>query len=256
MSFEYFNAAGTATNAGVFIPLAALPGVTSAELNPANPAAQLQGNAAFGLLKQIYNIISPSSFASLGLSVANSESKPAIGVTTRTYSLTAQYLSDIATQTIGQIPVAGSGTNAGVGKFAISDIFPGASLVAAAGSVLGAGIVIETAALNPYGAPLQASLNPASGQDNRSWFAALFNWFVDGGLSVRVAGTTTSAMTAAVRGTPSTASLPANATASSNPTTGVTASQLNQIILNQVSYTISLETIDNQTSDTFSVNVA
>jgi hypothetical protein len=256
MAIVTFNAAGTSTNAGIFIPIADLPGVTSSELNPANSAPSTQANAVFGLLKQVYSVISPSSFAALGYSVGNSEAKPGVGLTTRTYSLTAQYLSDLNALSVAPIPVPGSGSNSGVGKFSITDVFPSAALVAASGSVSGAGIVIETSPLNNYGAPLQASLNPVSGQDNRNWFAALFNWMTDGGLTARVPGTTTSAITAANRSTPSAASLPVNATASSNPTTGITSSQLNSIVVNSITYTISIETIDNQSSDSFSVNVA
>ena len=91
---------GTATNAGVFIPVADLPGVTAAELSGGTAAQQI-ANAVFGILKQVYNTISPSSFAALGITVANSEAKPSGGITTRTYSLTGQYIADIEAQSVG-----------------------------------------------------------------------------------------------------------------------------------------------------------
>ena len=256
MTIETFGSSGgTATNAGVFIPVADLPGVTASELSGGTAAQQI-ANAVFGIVKQIYNTISPSSFAALGITVANSEAKPSVGITTRTYSLTGQYIADIDAQSVGPVPVPGSGTNSGVGKFAITDVFPSAALVAAAGSISGAGIVVETAPLVNYGSPAQGSLNPASGQDNRNWLLALYNWFVDGGLTVRVSGTTQSAITTASRSTPVNSQLPTNATASSNPTTGVNAAALNRIFVSSVTYTIAVETIDDQTTDTFSVNVA
>jgi hypothetical protein len=254
MNLEFYPSSGTATDDVLWTPLADLVGVTTSNLSTGTDASKA-GNAVWGLLKQIYNVVSPSSFAPLGISVGYSESKPAIGLTTRTFSLTAQYFSDIAAQSVGMLPVPSTGTNSGIGKFAIVDVFPNAAKVSAGGAVSAAGIGIKTAALVNYGSPAHSNLNPASGQDNRNWFAALYNYFVDGGLDLRVTGTTQSAFTSLTQQS-SGLTLPSAATATTNPTTGILAAQLIRSFSNQRTFTVSIETQDDLTADTISVRVA
>lgn len=254
MAFEFFDAAGAATANGLFIPIADLPGLTAAELAPGDGQVLL-GRSVFGLLKKIYSSLSPSAFNKLGVAVGNSETRPGTLLTNRTYTYQASYVSNLSTNSITQIPVAGIGVNSGLGKIALSSIFPAAAKVAAAANTPGAGVLIPTADLVPYGGPLHAALDVSAGQDNRNYLAALFNWMCAGNnLQVRATGLP-SAIIAATRGNPTAGTLPANATATSNPTTGLFIEDIPLIFVSQVTYSITVQTIDNLATETFDVIV-
>ena len=254
MSFEYFDAAGTSTNDGVFIPISDLPGLTAAELAAGESEAAKQARATFSTIKSIYGTLSPSAFSKLGFTVANTETSAGVGLKNRSYSVSTQYLSDIENSTVTMIPVPASGANSGVGDFAFVDLFPNAVKVAAAGAVSDAGVVISTADLVPYGSPAHASLDITAGQDNRFYLAALINWLVDGGLSVRSASTA-SAIATVSRGTPANAILAAEATAATDPTTGIDAADLSKLFITSITYSLTIQTIDDIDSETFDVNV-
>lgn len=254
MALEYFDAAGTATSDGVFIPITDLPGLLSTELAAAEPAAKKMARSIYAVMKQLFTILNPTSFNKLGVTISRAEASGGFGLSNKTYTLGVQYLANISADTVGMLPIPTIGANSGVGDFAVIDLFPNAAKVAAAGAVAGAGILIQTADLVGYGSPSHASLNIASGQDNRSWLAALMNWLTST-ISVR-STTVSSAFTAVSRGTPANATLPANATDTTNPTTGLLTSDLTKTFSSSISYSITIQLIDDEATDSFDVNVA
>jgi hypothetical protein len=68
--FEFFGAAGNATNDGVFLPVATLTGVNAAELADAEPGHLKLGKAVLGMMEKIYSTLSPTAFNKLGFTVS------------------------------------------------------------------------------------------------------------------------------------------------------------------------------------------
>lgn len=253
LNFEYFDADGAAVAAGVFIPVADLPGLTAGELASAN--ADKVSKAILGLINTIYSVVSPGGFNKLGwaLTKANPTGTGA-DLISQNYGVTIQYQVDHATNTLGQIPVPTAGTNLDVGKFAIADVFPSATKVAAAGATGGAGVLIPSADLEAYGAPAHAAVNPAAGQDNRNWFAALMNHLaVDA--PIRTAEVA-SALTVRTRANAAALTLPAAYTQATNPTSGIDAADLGHLSFFSQSYSFTLQLSLDQESQTFDVNHA
>lgn len=255
LSLEYFDAAGNAVADGVFIPVAALPGVLAAELAAAQSTALKEAKSLLGMLNQIFNIVSPSTFNKLGFAITKGiPAGVSADVCNLTFTTTWQKLVNLDADTLGVIPVATTGTSLGLGDFAVEDVFPGAAKVAAGGAVAGAGIVVVTSALTPYSSLTHAGLNTAAGQDNRAWFAALFDHLA-ASATVRDE-LTQSAVTAVALGTVDATAIPDAFIAAANPTSGILPADVNSrgLVTRTNSYTIQLQL--SQTAQTFDVRVA
>ncbi|MEE3716285.1 hypothetical protein V2H45_05955 [Tumidithrix elongata RA019] len=253
MSFEYFDAAGNATNDGVFIPVAALPGVLATELAAAQPATTKLSKAIFAILNQIYDTISPTTFNALGFTASKANPSGAgTDLLNQNFSFTAQKLINFDTDTVSQVPVPSTGANTGLGKFSISDIFAGAAVVAAAGTVAGAGIVIPTSLLLPYTSLTHAGLTISGTSDNRDWFAALFD-FLGNDLPVR-SSTVASAVTARTASAIAATTIPAAYVDATAPTSGILVADLPARGLVSKSYSLTIQLILDQSSQSFDVN--
>lgn len=257
LSLEYFDAAGNAVADGVFIPVAALPGVLAAELAAAQSTALKEGKALLGLLNQMFNVISLAGFSKLGFAITKGiPAGVSADVANVTFSTTWQKLANLDNDTIGAIPVPTVGTSLGLGDFSVEEIFPGAAKVAAGGAVAGAGIVVTTAALTAYSSLTHGGLNTAAWQDNWAWFAALTDHLA-AGVTVRdTANSIASAVTAVTLGTVDAATIPDAFIAAANPTSGILVADVPSrgLVTRTNSYTVQLEL--NQTTQTFDVRVA
>lgn len=253
LNFEYFDATGSAVADGVFIPVAALPGLTADEL--ATGDADKASKAILALVNTIYDVVSPGGFNKLGFALTKANpTGTGDNLISQNYSVNIQYQVDHGANTLSQIPVPTAGTSQDIGKFAIADVFPTAVKVAAAASTGGAGILIPSADLAAYGAPAHASVNPATGQDNRDWFAALFNYLaIDAPLRT---ADTASALTARTRGSAAAFTLPATYTQATNPISGILTDDLGQLSFFSQSYSFTIQLSLNQGTQTFDVNHA
>jgi hypothetical protein len=256
LQIEYFDAAGNATNAGVFIPIAALPGIISTELAPEVSPPIKQSKVIFSILNRIFDVVSPTSFAALGLTVTkNTPSGTGINRIGQTFSATWQKLVDLSSNSLKLIPVPSTGANLGLGEFSLLDIFPLAEKVAAAGAVSGAGIVIATAPLTEYDSDLvQDSITISNSSDNRNYLFA-FLTYLSVAMDLRSA-TVASALSGLSASSIGATAIPAAFTQSNDPTSDIDPANLPKlgIITKTLTYTVELEM--NTTSQTFDVRVA
>lgn len=179
LGFELYDGVDTAVAAGVFVPVADLWNVSSAEL----VAADAQSRLAFGLMEVLANPDGPLASLTPKLGIVSTYPNP-VGAGTnlinQTATVTVNYVADLSDNTIAPLPLPVS--NAGAVN--IDDIFPGAAVVAAAGATPGAGIVIPTALLQDYGGPAHASIDVDA--DSRDWINAFILYMADN-LTIRTA---------------------------------------------------------------------
>lgn len=250
LSIEYFDAAGSATNAGVFIPVADMPGVDAAELAAGESTASKEGKTLLSLVNATLaavNAVSP-----LGLTMVqsnNSNSGPnLIGLN---FTMTWSKLIDVGADTVSAVPLPATGANTGLGGLAILDVFPNAAKVAAAGAVSGAGVVISDAGLAVYGADAPTV---QAGDDDRKWMSALFDHMADA--DVRETGVTESAVTSAALGLIAATTIPESYYAAIDPTSGISAADLPKLGLVDRSTTLQIQVQLNQSTQSFDVVVA
>jgi hypothetical protein len=241
--FEVFTEAGTAAAAGVFLPLADLPGLTALEL--ATTGSQLEGHLAYALLNALYSTMAPmNTLGVVNLSKSNPTGTGA-GLFTEAIGFAFQRVVNLQTGSVGVVPLATIGTETGLGSVAIADIFPDAEIVAESGAVAGAGIVVPDSVVANYGAASKASIE----DDARDWIGGLLAALA-GGLTVR-STTVASALTsrtalASLRSTG--VAIPPTWYDATNPITGIAAADLNWIRVIQDAITIEYElAIDSET---------
>jgi hypothetical protein len=252
LNFEYFSAEGSTVAAGVFLPAASLWNVQNTEL--ANTAADRESRVIFGILEKLCNPSSPFVTLENKLGMFSDYSNP-IGVGTnlleQSYTLTAQYFANLANNTIQPIPVPASGNNSNTGRVKIVDAFAGATKLDAAANTGGAGVLVPSAELTPYGGPAHANISVD--QDSRSWFSALFLYLAD-----KATVRSTNTASAVVSSEPlltATGTLPSGALiASNNPTSGIDPTkQVTNIVITR-SVTITLELLFDTQSETIRPN--
>jgi hypothetical protein len=251
--FEFHDAAGSALNDGVFIPLSALFGLTDLELADAQPDHLKLGKSVLAILEKIYQVMSPNTFNKLGFTVSRANPTGAgNNLINQNFGATAQKMLAFESDTILQIPEPSVGANAGLGSFSIADIFPSAVVVAVAGAVPSAGIVIPTSPLLNYTSLTHAGLVISGSSDNRDWFAALFD-FMGNDLPERTA-TQASAIIGTSASGISAVSIPANFVAATDPVSGIGSNQLNSRGLVSRSYSFTIQQILNPVTQTYDVN--
>jgi len=252
LNFEYFSADGNTTAAGVFLPVASLWNVQATEL--ANTAADRESRIMFGVLEKLCNPNSPFVTLANKLGVSSAYTTPTgagTNLINQTYTLTAQYFASLANNSIQPIPVPTSGNNSGQGVVKIVDVFAGVTKLASAASTGGAGVLIPTNELAPYGGPTHASIDV--NQDSRSWLSALFLYLADKA-TVRSANTA-SAVVATNPVLTVTGALPAGAlVAASNPTSGIDPTKQVTNVLITRSVSITLQLLVNTQSETIQPN--
>lgn len=222
LGFELYDSADTAVAAGVFIPVADLWNVSSAEL----VAADAQSRVAYGLLEVMANPAGPLTALEDKLGIATTYPNP-VGVGTnlinQTYTVTVNYVADLSDNTIDVLPLPVSN----VGAVNLDDVFPGAVTVAAAGAVAGAGIVVPTALLQAYGGPAQGDIDVTT--DSRDWLNAFALYIADNvnirSASVASAVTAANPVLAAAGALPNAAQIAASGLSADDNTTQVVLSR-------------------------------
>jgi hypothetical protein len=252
LNFEYFSADGNTPAEGVFLPVASLWNVQATEL--ASTAADRESRVMFGILERLCN--PNSSFVTLQnkLGISSSYTTPTgagTNLLNQTYTLTAQYFANLANNSIQPIPVPTSGNNNNVGRVKIVDAFAGATKLAATASTGGAGVLVPTSELVPYGGPAHTSIDV--NQDGRAWLSALFLYLADKA-TVRSANTA-SAVVAVNPVLTVTGALPAGAlVAASNPTSGIDPTKQVTNVLITRSVSVTLQLLVNTQSETIQPN--
>jgi len=235
------TAGGTADFDGVFIPVANLSagGITGAsEFADSEAAAVKRDKALFAIAYASNAALAVMSTAGtlLGMTVTNAN----IQTATWTVSNTTQFYEKRNGSTpLAPLPVPTTGTNNGVGDFALTDIFAGAAKVASGATVVGSGVLIETAPLTRYGSPAHASLSVSG--DNRNYMSALFRWMASSSEVPLKSNSTASAVTAKTASAPVVFNLPAAAIAATNPTTALTSADSDILILVSITSSISFK---------------
>ncbi|PNW40086.1 UNVERIFIED_CONTAM: hypothetical protein BEN50_15055 [Euhalothece sp. KZN 001] len=253
MALEFFEGAVTSPSGasdGVFIPISDLPGVVAGEFANSDGTELKTAKAILGAFYALNNN-RPSN--ALGLTINRNTNSGGLDLTNNSFTLTPQFYIDHETKQMDALPLPTSGDNSGVGGVSIQDIYPNAEKVAADGAISGEGFLIPSIDIEPFGAPDHASLDITA--DQRLWFLGLGQWLTtDSSILVRQASQA-SAITARSRGGTTAVTLPPVATEQSNPTTGLSASDLNKISVVSHALAITVQTKMNQETQTFDVNV-
>lgn len=251
MAISVITSAANLADDAVTIPLSTLNSFGLASGEYANTAVGVQ-RAIFSALKAIQ----AESFAGVvGLTKpANvAQATAGVNVLNSTFSLTETLVGNLSTtpNTLGVIPLPSTGTNNGVGGLALGDIFAGVDVQASGTSVTNQ-LVIPTEDLAFYGAVLTPSTDVASGADNRKIIASLFYFLAsDSSVSVRTASVQ-SAITARSVSVPAIGTLPVNALAATNPTTGLDSAD--RLIAIASTMTVTFQQVVNQATETVDVN--
>lgn len=255
MAIQIFpTAGGTASFSGVFIPVGDLlnGGIEGAvEFADAEPAALKRDKALFAasyVLTSYIDDLAPG--LSLGLSVTR-PNKTSINYT---FGATLQLHEVLGSgESLAPLPIPSAGTNAGIGEVTLIDVFPNATKIAAAADPGGSGLLIESASLTSFGAPDHASLVLAD--DARMWLGAFFRYLATStDLPIR-SSAVSSAVIAKSAPSYSSFSLPAAATASTNPTTDLVASELPQTVLIQQSASVTFNLVASSPAPTLELEL-
>lgn len=243
MAIQIFpTAGGTATFDGVFIPVGDLlnGGIEGAvEFADAEPAALKRDKAMFAVCEVVTSYVAN---LAAGLALGVSVTRPNPTTTSYTYGMTVQ-LHEILDSGVpfAPLPVPSAGANAGVGDIAFTDIFPNAVKLAAAADPLASGVLIETASMEFHGGPDHATLNLAG--DARATLGAMFRYLASSTDLPLRSTTEASAVTGKSVPAYSTTTLPAAATATTDPTTDIVASDLPRLIVVNQSASVTFNLI-------------
>lgn len=173
--YEYFKTAGSSTGEGLMIPVGDLIGLAADDLDSGVAEPIKEAKVTLAILQTINSKVNAANFSSLGISIVrDTPSGIAQETIAQTFDLTWSKVADIHAASVGQIPVPTTGDYTGEGKFSITDIFPNAAKIAAAGTTV-PGVVIDTAPLLPFTNLTQSALTISASSDNREYFAALFD---------------------------------------------------------------------------------
>lgn len=158
-------------------------------------------------------------------------------------------------QSVIALPVPTGGSSAGVGDFALAEIFPDVEKVASGSPVTANSVVIPVSDLTPYGSPTFANINIAVGQDNRDLWNSVIVWAIDTA-SLRSL-TVESAITAKSINSPTIPTLAAALTQETNPTSGINSEDLfGKSFVSSQQFSISIQLKLNFDSNTHDVNFA
>lgn len=255
MGLQVFpSTGGSAAFSGVFIPVGDLltGGIEGAvEFADAEPAALKRDKAMFAVSEVVTAYISG---LATGLALGISVTRPNTASVNYTYGLSLQ-LHEIldSGSPLAPLPVPSSGANSGVGDIAFTDIFPNAVKLAAAADPAASGVLIETASMEFFGAPDHAALN--LGTDSRYLLGAMFRYLATSDDLPLRSATVASAVTSKTAGAFSTFTLPAAATAATDPTTDIAASDLPRTVLVQQSSSLTFNLVASSPAPTLELEI-
>jgi hypothetical protein len=226
--------AGNGVRAGVFLPLASLPGIQDAdEIDD----LKRESKVVYAIATLIHERLSllPNK-----LSLATARSTPTgVGENriNQSFSLTSQFWVDFHTQQIGQIPYNGSN----YGLVSIAAVFPDASFVVNEGQIIGPGVVIPFETLQEVGG---STFNQTT-VDARNFINALYHSMVN---ELAVGGSIVAVSRGAVVGFVP----PANFTGT-NAITGLTPEQLETSGFFSMTYGLTVQLLLDQATQTFDI---
>lgn len=152
--------------AGVFIPVADLPGISDGEFAVNQSAILKEGKAIYGLSNAIYSGLSALS-ALTGLTITKGNpSGTGVNRFTESFTLVFQWLTNFSTRNFDPVPL----NNNELGKVTIANIFPTAELIQAEGEIPEEGLLIPFSITNTYGGDLPVNTTT----DARDWIYAVF----------------------------------------------------------------------------------
>lgn len=252
MAIQFFDAVGAVAGEGIFIPIANLPGLTAAELAGAVPQASKMARFLFSFGKKVHSVLSPASVPKLGFTVGRGETSNGLDLISRTFTYSITYSINILSGTISPLPLPSIGNNANLGGFTYDFVFPNIGVLANGNNTPGAGVYIPFTDLSSAWryTPIDSE---SVGEDAREFVAAVFA-YAFASAEARSA-TIASAVTAKGRNNPATATLPTGATDPTNPTTGLDPAQINNIVAVNYGWSYTVQTKDDQATETFDVNV-
>ena len=242
---------GNGVLAGLFIPVADLPGVSGGEFAAGESQATKEGKALLAMSNAVFDYYTANSANIVGLLATRAKASASDSLDNLTFTFQHQYVAKLSDGSFGQIPLPTAGANSGVGGYAIQNIFAAAVDVAAEGAISGEGVVIPYADLADYGGSAPAAIS--NGNDNRDLVAAMSR-AIASLVTIRDASNA-SAVTVATQATSSSFTLAAAATAAADPTTGLVAGDLPKISTTQMSTSYTIQVALNQSAQTFDVNV-
>jgi hypothetical protein len=236
--------------AGVFVPLAELPGMVTGELSTTGATAEAHG--IYAVLNSIYSALAP--LPSLG--IINLIKSAPVGTGTGRYTegigATFQYLLNLQTKEISPLPLPTIGSEAGIGAIYLEDIWAGAAIIANEGAIPGAGLLIPAALVAVLG-----GINPgAIDTDCRGWIAALVG-AISAGVSVRSA-TVASAIVTRTNPTSSRfagVAIPPAWYDAVNPITGIVGADLGFLRVVQEAILVEYELLSDPDSQTLELSV-
>lgn len=240
---------------GIFIPLAALPGVLSAELADAQAGHLKYSKAVSAICEKLVSSITAVGFAG---SISFTATKPnpvgaGLNLFNQSYNFSYTKVVDLQGQEITEIPVPTTGSNLGVGDVDFTDIFPLSTKISAGDNIAGAGVIIATSLLTPYSSITHAGLTINGSTDNREGISALIAWLGNGTL-LRTTSESSAITGRTLQTPPAIAAIPAAYTTLPNPTSGILAADVigRAIITRAISVTINF--LLDGTAQTFDVN--
>lgn len=237
-------------NAGVFVPLAELPGMASGEL--ATTGATAEAHGVYALLNSLYSALAP--LPSLGI-INLIKTAPA-GTGTNRYSegigATFQYLINLQTGAASVLPLPTIGSESGIGAIYLEDIWGAAAIITTEGAIPGAGLVVPETLIAQFGGVTPGAVDT----DCRGWIAALFS-AMTAGVSVRSA-TVSSAIVSKTN--PATSRLTGVAIPPAwydavNPVTGIAGTDLGFLRVVQEAILIEYELISDPDAQTLEMSV-
>jgi hypothetical protein len=251
-NLEFFDASGTAVAAGVFIPISDLPGVLSTELASGEAANKKKIRFLYGACKAIRNSVTASSWLLnqtansgniLGSTFTTTEVNGGVGLKNITFTSTTTFISNKGDSTLSLIPLNLTSD----GALLVTDIFPNAVKVAAAGAVAEAGVLIPSADLVGFGGIAHNSLTLAT-SDGRKWLSSLMSYLFEN-LVLQTASVASALLTKSR--TLGQLDIPTSATQATSPTTGLSSSSLNlyTAITDSLAFTIQIIINNDDTVD-------
>lgn len=246
LNLEYFPVPGITANAGIFIQVDELPGLTAAELDPS--LAGRESRFILSFLNAVYRRIQDLIIKPLGLSISKASPVGAgANLINQNFNLTQIYDISLLSNTVDDIPHAVAGANAGAGGFSFNLAFPSSNAVLAAGSnTVEPGVLIPSSTLN-------GSL--ALNDDNRSLITSIVRMIVDN-VDLRSPTNQQSAVIAATRSNTTIFAPPASLTDPTNPTSAIPAEQLKHHAFVSLSYSMTLQLKIDDFNQTYDVNVS
>ena len=250
-TLEIFPTSGTTTEAGIFVPVEDLAGMTAGELS--DTGVTLEGKVAYGFLNSLYGAVSTV----LPLGLPEPEKTDPTGTAPNIYTegvtIRVQRFLDVRTNTCYLPGLPTTGSYAGEGGMSLTDIWPGATKLGAGATTGGAGVLIPNDWIASYGGTAPATV----GADARDWIGA-FITAVNHTLAVR---TSTVASSIIRKQTPGTVrvtgiAIPAEFYDETNPITNLTPADLPYLRLTQETVTIEYEILTDPATQTLEVRVA